>query len=159
MISICVIKICGNLIYRSLGLIFQSCLTLKPTISVNTYSWYRVVYQSLSFRFIKKLWKGFFITEWFFCFSKKQSKFKTRDSCIYQFLSIPYDIYQSFNYGLEKWVSHWKYVENAFNSFMTEAVITVMKELKICWIAEVWFFDILFAITFTKFVCVLTKLR
>ena len=28
MISICVIKICGNLIYRSLGLIFQSCLTL-----------------------------------------------------------------------------------------------------------------------------------
>ena len=167
------IKICGNLIYRSLGLIFQSCLTLgekfpySEFFSVFTICPYsirmREYTDQTNFEFVrfsrsvdqgalldawkkannfskciqsiqcciqvsllpihKKTLKRFFYNWMVFSFSKNQSRFKTRDSCIYQFLSILYDIYQSFDYGLEERVSHWKYVENDFNSFMTEAVI------------------------------------
>ena len=122
-ISIRMLKLCGDLLYRTLELIFNDCLASRISPSdwkkgniVPVYkkndkqclSNYRpisllpICSKSLE-RLIFNKMLGFFIENGLI--SQHQSGFKPGDSCINQLLSITHEIYQSFDEVLDVLVS------------------------------------------------------
>ena len=122
-ISIRMLKLCGDLLYRTLELIFNDCLAsgispsdwkkgnIVPVYKKNDKQClnnYRPISLlpicSKSFeRLIFKKMLGFFIENGLI--SQHQSGFKPGDSCINQLLSIIHEIYQLFDEVLDVLVS------------------------------------------------------
>ena len=115
MISICMLKICGNSIYKPLQLIFRSCIEngkfpsewkkandvlVHKKGNKQTLENYRPVsLLPICGKIFKRLiYNSFF--EFFIAnelISSNQSGFKPGDSCINQLLSITHEIYKSFD--------------------------------------------------------------
>ena len=120
MISICMIKICGEPILKPLKLIFKSCLengkfpnewkkaNVVPVHKINNkqlienyrpISLLPVCGNILEQLIYNKMFEFFTGNE---LISQNQSGFKPGDSCISQLLCITHDIYQSLDNGPEK---------------------------------------------------------
>ena len=119
MISICMLKICGNSIYKPLQLIFRSCTengkfpsewkkanvvpihkkgnkqTLENYRPVSLLPIYGKIFERLIYN---SLFEFFIANE---LISSNQSGFKPGDSCINQLLSITHEIDKSFDDGYE----------------------------------------------------------
>ena len=118
MISICMIKICGESILKPLQLIFKSCLengkfpnewkrgNVVPVHKKNSKQLIEN-YRPISLLPACQILEGLLYSKMFEFFteneliSQNQSEFKPGDSGISQLLCVTHDIYQSFDDGLE----------------------------------------------------------
>ena len=119
MISICMIKICGESILKPLQLIFKSCLengkfriewkkaNVVPVHKRNNKQLIENYRPILLLSVCGKILERLIYNKMFEFFteneliSQNQSGFKPGDSCISQLLCITHDIYQSLDDGLE----------------------------------------------------------
>ena len=119
MLSIQMIKLCGNSIFKPLSIIFNDCvneckfphewkkLTLYLYIRKETNSVWKTIGQSLYSLFLVKFLNVSFITKCFTFFSENnlispnQWGFRRGDSCVNQWPAINHEIYKSFNEGFE----------------------------------------------------------
>ena len=119
MISICMIKLCGDSIYKPLEMIFKSCLNqrifpavwkkanvvlvrkkgdnqyiknYRPVSLLSVFSkiFERLIYNTMFKHFLNKN-----------LISSNQCGFKPGDSCIKQLIAITHDIFKGFDDGLE----------------------------------------------------------